>query len=200
MSDKTHSSSRNREAASHSRIVVMGVSGCGKSTVGKLLAEHLGARFIDGDDLHPKSNKDKMAAGNPLNDIDRLPWLDLVGASLFGAPNPVDDFELVKPTGTVVACSALKRAYRERILQKAPGTFFLHLHGTPELLESRMKAREGHFMTANMLAGQLETLEPLQADEAGMICDISLPADEIVRRVLADHLGHEQGLAIRRVI
>ena len=170
----------------NTRIVVMGVSGCGKSTVGKLLAEHLGARFIDGDDLHPKSNKEKMASGTPLNDEDRWPWLDLVGKALAGAPNPVDVFELVKPTGTVVACSALKRIYRERILVVAPGTIFVHLHGTPELLASRMKSREGHFMKETMLASQLETLEMLGADEPGKVYDVSLPADEIVRRVLAD--------------
>ena len=169
------------------QIVVMGVSGCGKSTVGKILAEYLGARFIDGDDLHPKANKDKMAAGKPLNDEDRWSWLDLVGAALSGAPNPVDVFELVKPTGTVVACSALKRSYRERILTAAPGTIFVHLHGTPELLASRMKSREGHFMKANMLQSQLDTLEPLAANEPGKVYDISLPADEIVRRVLADN-------------
>ncbi|MEN9955253.1 MAG: hypothetical protein RLY34_60 [Actinomycetota bacterium] len=171
----------------NTRIVVMGVSGCGKSTVGALLAEHLGARFIDGDDLHPKSNKDKMAGGTPLNDEDRWPWLDLVGAALNGAPNPIDVFELVKPTGTVIACSALKRIYRERILAAAPGTIFVHLHGTPELLASRMKSREGHFMKANMLASQLETLEMLGEGEPGKVYDISLPAEEIVRRVLADN-------------
>jgi carbohydrate kinase (thermoresistant glucokinase family) len=169
------------------QIVVMGVSGSGKSTVGKLLAENLGARFIDGDDLHPKANRVKMASGTPLNDEDRWPWLDLVGAALAGAPNPIDVFELVKPTGTVVACSALKRIYRDRILAAAPGTIFVHLHGTPELLASRMKAREGHFMKETMLASQLETLEPLEPGEPGKVYDISLSADEIVRRVLADN-------------
>lgn len=170
-----------------SRIVVMGVSGCGKSTVGALLAESLGCRFIDGDDLHPKANKDKMASGTPLIDEDRWPWLDLVGAALAGAPNPVDVFELVKPTGTVVACSALKRVHRERILAAAPNTMFVHLHGTQELLASRMKSREGHFMKANMLRSQLEILEMLDPAEPGRVYDISLPAEEIVRRVLADN-------------
>lgn len=166
------------------RIVVMGVSGCGKSTVGKLLAEYLGARFIDGDDLHPRANKEKMSTGTPLNDEDRWPWLDLVGEALTGAPNPVDVFEVVKPTGTVVACSALKRSYRQRILDAAPGTTFIHLHGSPELLASRMKSREGHFMKETMLASQLETLEMLDTGEPGKVYDISLAAEEIVRRVL----------------
>lgn len=169
------------------QIVVMGVSGCGKSTVGKLLASQLGARFIDGDDLHPKANRDKMASGIALTDDDRWPWLDLVGAALAGAPNPVDVFEVVKPTGTVVACSALKKSYRDRILSLAPNTQFVHLHGSPELLSSRMKSREGHFMKAEMLKSQLDTLEELGPDEPGRVYDISLPVEEIVARVLADN-------------
>lgn len=169
------------------RIVVMGVSGCGKTSVGKLLAEHLGARFIDGDDLHPLANRDKMSAGIPLTDEDRWPWLDLVGQVLNGAPNPVDLFEIVKSTGTVVACSALKRSYRDRILKAAPGTKFVHLHGTQRLLLSRMKARQGHFMKENMLASQLETLEMLQPDEPGKVYDIAMPVQDIVSRVLADN-------------
>ena len=149
------------------RIVVMGVSGCGKSSVGLALAEALGARFIDGDDLHPEANKAKMAAGIPLNDDDRWPWLDLVG-------------EALAESNTVVACSALKRVYRERILAAAPGTFFVHLHGTRELLAQRMGARPNHFMPVSLLDSQLNTLELLGADEPGVMLDIALPIDQLV--------------------
>lgn len=149
------------------RIVVMGVSGCGKSSVGLALAEALGARFIDGDDLHPEANKAKMAAGIPLNDDDRWPWLDLVG-------------EALAESNTVVACSALKRVYRERILAAAPGTFFVHLHGTRELLAQRMNARPNHFMPVSLLDSQLNTLELLGADEPGVMLDIALPINHLV--------------------
>ncbi len=149
------------------RIVVMGVSGCGKSSVGLALAEALGARFIDGDDLHPEANKAKMAAGIPLNDDDRWPWLDSVG-------------EALAESNTVVACSALKRVYRERILAAAPGTFFVHLHGTRELLAQRMNARPNHFMPVSLLDSQLNTLELLGADEPGVMLDIALPIDQLV--------------------
>ncbi len=155
------------------RIVVMGVSGCGKSSVGLALAEALGARFIDGDDLHPEANKAKMAAGIPLNDDDRWPWLDLVG-------------EALAESNTVVACSALKRVYRERILAAAPGTFFVHLHGTRELLAQRMNARPNHFMPVSLLDSQLNTLEPLGADEPGVMLDIALPIDQLVAAALTD--------------
>ncbi len=149
------------------RIVVMGVSGCGKSSVGLALAGALGARFIDGDDLHPEANKAKMAAGIPLNDDDRWPWLDLV-------------VEALAESNTVVACSALKRVYRERILAAAPGTFFVHLHGTRDLLSQRMNARPNHFMPVSLLDSQLNTLELLGADEPGVMLDIALPIDQLV--------------------
>ncbi len=148
------------------RIVVMGVSGCGKSSVGIALAESLGARFIDGDDLHPEANKAKMGAGIPLDDSDRWPWLDLVGEAL--APN------------TVIACSALKRVYRDRIRAAAPGTFFVHLDGSREILEKRLGDRTGHFMPATLLDSQLATLEPLGSDEAGLVIDIDQPISQII--------------------
>ena len=155
------------------RIVVMGVSGCGKSSVGIALAEALGARFIDGDDLHPEANKAKMSAGIPLDDDDRWPWLDLVSKVLAeSAP--------AGSTGTVVACSALKRSYRERILAGAPNTFFIHLDGSREILEQRLGNRTGHFMPATLLDSQLATLEPLGSDEPGAVIDIDQPISQII--------------------
>ncbi|MEY4451320.1 MAG: hypothetical protein RLZZ380_441 [Actinomycetota bacterium] len=168
------------------RIVVMGVSGCGKSTVGELLAQALGCRFIDGDDLHPEANKKKMAAGTPLNDEERLPWLNLVSAALSGAPNRVDWFATIKPVGTVVACSALKRSYRKRILESAPGTVFVHLHGSENLLLERLNSRTEHFMKSSMLKSQLETLESLSADEPGSVYDIATPVEELVTQITGD--------------
>jgi carbohydrate kinase (thermoresistant glucokinase family) len=154
------------------RIVVMGVSGCGKSSVGIALAEALGARFIDGDDLHPAANKAKMGAGIPLDDDDRWPWLDLVSKAL------AEDASTF--TGTVIACSALKRSYRERILAGAPNTFFIHLDGSREILQQRLGNRTGHFMPATLLDSQLATLEPLDRDEPGAVIDIDQPISQII--------------------
>lgn len=155
-------------------MVVMGVSGCGKSSVGLELAKRLGARFIDGDDLHPAENKAKMAAGIPLNDDDRWPWLDLVGQAL------ADEVS----GGTIVACSALKRGYRERILAAAPGTVFVHLTGSRDLLWQRMSSRPNHFMPVSLLDSQLATLEQLDPDEPGAGFDIAQPVAQIVEEVV----------------
>jgi carbohydrate kinase (thermoresistant glucokinase family) len=155
------------------RIVVMGVSGCGKSSVGIALAEALGARFIDGDDLHPQANTAKMSAGIPLDDSDRWPWLELVSQALAEEVGSGS-------TGTVIACSALKRVYRERILAGAPNTFFVHLDGSREILEQRLGARSGHFMPATLLDSQLATLEPLGADEPGVVIDIDQSITQII--------------------
>jgi carbohydrate kinase (thermoresistant glucokinase family) len=161
------------------RIVVMGVSGCGKSSVGIALAETLGARFIDGDDLHPAANKAKMSAGIPLDDSDRWPWLDLVSKAL---AEEVVETSGGSFTGTVVACSALKRAYRERILAGAPNTFFVHLDGSREILEQRLGARAGHFMPASLLDSQLATLEPIGADEPGCVLNVEDSIAELVSK------------------
>ena len=139
-------------------VVVMGVSGAGKSTVGSALAGLLSVGFVDADALHPHANVAKMAAGTPLTDADRWPWLDLVGAALADASE----------TGLVVACSALKRAYRDAIRTAAPGVTFVHLTVPRAALDDRVTHRPGHFMPASLLDSQLDALEPLEADERGL--------------------------------
>ncbi|WP_256869786.1 gluconokinase [Paenarthrobacter ureafaciens] len=143
-------------------VVVMGVAGCGKSTVGAALAERLGARFLDGDSLHPQANIDKMAAGTPLNDDDRAPWLAEIGRRFS-----------TSDAALVIACSALKRAYRDIIRSGDPSVAFVHLHGTRELLNERMNNRPGHFMPASLLDSQLATLEALEVDESGLSVGIA---------------------------
>ena len=155
------------------RIVVMGVSAAGKSTVGRLLAERLGVPFRDADDLHPAANVEKMASGTALDDTDRAPWLDAVGAELEAAS-----------AGIVMACSALKRSYRDRLRAAAPSTVFVHVHGSDELLAARAAARTQHFMPPSLLASQLAVLEPLAADEPGITVDIDGAPAEIVDRAL----------------
>lgn len=158
-------------------IVVMGVCGSGKSTVGAALAQRLNAAFVDSDSLHPQSNVEKMAAGNPLTDEDRWPWLGLVGAELASG----------HPDGIIVACSALKRAYRDAIRAKAPATKFLQLNVELPVLENRVAHRPGHFMPSSLLSSQLETLEPLQLDEAGLTVStnegIEATADDILSQL-----------------
>ncbi len=150
-------------------IVVMGASGCGKSTVGRALAERLGRPFVDADDLHPAANVAKMAAGRPLDDEDRVPWLIDVGTWLAG-----------QPSGGVAACSALRRSYRDLLRSRAPMTVFLHLAGDQAVLEERVSGRAGHFMPAALVASQLAALEPLGDDEAGLAVDLRRPVPLIV--------------------
>ncbi len=158
------------------RVVVMGVSGSGKSTVGSLLARRLGVEFIDADGLHPATNVAKMAAGTPLDDADREPWLRDVARELAAARG-----------GAVVACSALRRRYRDTLRRGVPGLVLVHLVGTRTQLAARLGARLDHFMPASLLDTQLAALEPLQEDEAGIVLDIRQPpdalADEAARRV-----------------
>lgn len=144
----------------------MGVSGSGKTTVGKALAAALGVRFADADDLHPVSNVEKMAAGIPLTDVDRWPWLDAVGATLAAGP-------------AVVACSALRRAYRDRLRTAAPTLRLVHLHGSRDVLSKRMRDRE-HFMPVTLLDSQLATLEVPDADENALSYDVGLSVREII--------------------
>lgn len=160
-------------------LVVMGVSGCGKSTIGSLLGERLGVPFFDGDDFHPPANKAKMASGTPLDDDDRAPWLAEIGAAL---AEPADG------TGSrIIACSALKRRYRDVLRSFAPDLVFIHLSGGAETISGRLSGRAHEYMPSTLLASQLATLEPLGADEAHIAADIlEEPAslvDGIVRQL-----------------
>lgn len=157
------------------RVVVMGVSGAGKSTIGTLVADAMNFPFVDADSLHPLENIRKMAAGTPLTDEDRWPWLDLVGHELANT----------QARGIVVACSALKRRYRDAIRAQAPDTIFLHLDGSLEVLSSRLEGRSGHFMPPKLLASQLDALESLEGDEAAVVVDIAGTMTEILDHSVA---------------
>ena len=156
------------------RFVVMGVSGVGKTRTGVALAEALGARFIEGDDLHPPGNRALMAAGTPLTDEERWPWLDRVGAALAEGPPPV-----------VAACSALARRYRDRLRAQVPDLVVLHLAGDPALVEERLRARRGHFMPPALLGSQYAALEPLEPDEAGFSVPVEGPPEEVLEALLS---------------
>jgi gluconokinase len=150
-------------------LVVMGVSGSGKSTVGAALAQRLRVPFEDADDLHPPENVAKMSAGHPLDDHDRYPWLERVGGWLADHPD-----------GGVMSCSALKRKYRDQLRHHAPHLRFLLLEGTVEVIARRQASRPGHFMPASLLHSQFATLEPLQPDEDGLVIDVDQSVDAIV--------------------
>lgn len=168
-------------------VVVMGVSGSGKTTVGELVAERLGWEMLEGDSLHPPANVEKMSAGVPLTDHDRWPWLETI-ATWIGEHVKADQ-------PAVVSCSSLKRSYRNLLRSKsAEGQVaFALLNGSAKLLEERMAHRAGHFMPASLLASQLATLEPLQRDEFGVTVDlVGTPeeqAGEIIARLGLDRAG-----------
>jgi gluconokinase len=155
----------------HLRLIVMGVAGCGKTTLAKALGERLGLEMVDGDDFHLPQSVEKMRAAIPLQDCDRWPWLDRIGAQL-NEPHT---------HGRVVACSALKRAYRDRIRAKVGGVFFIFLNGDFELISQRMRHRQDHYMPLDLLESQFRTLERPQADE----CDvIELPITETIENLV----------------
>ena len=153
-------------------VVVMGVAGSGKSVVGRGIAGALARPFIDADELHPRTNIDKMRRGEPLDDGDRAPWLDTVGAARAGDPGPV------------VACSALKRAHRDHLRSYAPRLTIVHLAGPRALIAERMADRVDHFMPLSLLDDQLATLQPLEPDEVGTTVSIDGPVETVVRRAL----------------
>jgi gluconokinase len=152
----------------------MGVSGSGKSTVGAALARRLGVPFADADAFHPQANIAKMAAGAPLSDDDRYPWLEAVGQWLADHAN-----------GGVMSCSALKRGYRDRLRSHCPRIEVLHLTGSPELIGRRQAGRPGHFMSSALVKSQFDILEPLAPDEHGIALDVGSSVDSIVERFVA---------------
>ena len=152
-------------------LVVMGVSGSGKSTVGAAVAQRLRAPFADADDFHPPANIAKMTAGQALDDGDRGPWLEAIGEWLAAHPD-----------GAVISCSALKRSYRDQLRHHAPDVAFLHLQGERDVIARRQASRPGHFMPASLLTSQFATLEPLAPDERGVVIDVDQSVDAIVQQ------------------
>ncbi|HEY8701139.1 MAG TPA: gluconokinase [Arthrobacter sp.] len=162
-------------------LVVMGVSGSGKSTIGSLLGERLGVPFFDGDDFHPPANKAKMASGIPLEDRDRAPWLAEIGAALAASGG--------KTGSRIIACSALKRSYRNVLRSFAPDLVFIHLSGQASTISSRLNSRAHEYMPSSLLASQLATLEPLGADEAHISVDILGDPASLVERIVGQIPG-----------
>ena len=159
-------------------IVVMGVSGAGKTSAAQEITRQLGWDFIEGDDLHPESNVAKMAAGTPLDDDDRWPWLRRV-AEVIGEHEAAG-------RSLVITCSALKRSYREVLREGNPSVWFAHVDVPREVLAARLAARRGHFMPPSLLDSQLATLERLGEDEPGDVIDGDAPLDATVAQVLRD--------------
>lgn len=157
-------------------LVVMGVSGCGKTTVAMLLAQRLGWAFEEGDALHPQANVQKMAAGHPLNDEDRWPWLERVAEWIEG--------RLAAGESGVITCSALKRAYRD-VLNRGGRVTFVYLHGDRETIALRLATRRGHFMPPGLLASQFADLQEPSADEPAIRVDVGRAPAEIVDSIIA---------------
>lgn len=157
-------------------LVIMGVSGSGKTTISTLLSEQLGWIAAEADEFHPASNIAKMSSGTPLTDEDRWPWLDSIRTWM--------DTQAGNGRSTIVTCSALKRVYRDVLATAAGEVHFIHLNGDAAVLRERMKTRSGHFMPASLLPSQLNTLEPLAEDEAGIVVDILRPPGEIAGDII----------------
>jgi gluconokinase len=157
-------------------VVVMGVSGCGKTTVAESLSRRVGLVFADADEFHSPENVARMRAGMPLEDADRRPWLDRLAAWLASQD--------AAGLSTVLACSALRRAYRDILRAGAPGLVLVHLDGSAAMIRGRVDRRSGHYMPASLLDSQLATLEPLEPDETGIVLDASLPPDDLVTTII----------------
>jgi len=157
-------------------FVFMGVAASGKTTVAEAVSRRLGLPFAEADEFHPRANIDKMAAGVPLNDDDRWPWLRELAAWI-AAHDALGE-------STVMACSALKRDYRDILREGAPGVCFLHMHGPAEVILARIAARSGHFMPPALLESQLATLQRLGPDEAGREFDVRGDVDTLTAQAL----------------
>lgn len=162
-------------------VVIMGVAGAGKTTVGRLLAAYLGFEFAEGDAFHPPANIEKMRRKEALGDSDRWPWLDRLAAQIARWSEERRD--------VVLTCSALKRAYRRRLIAGRDGVRLVFLNGDPALIDARLKSRQGHFMPPDLLASQFETLELPRPAEAPIVAEVTDPPDAIVLTI-ARALGH----------
>ncbi len=153
-------------------VIVMGVSGCGKTTIAQGIGERMELPFAEADRFHPPANIEKMEAGTPLEDADRWPWLRDLSAWMAAQAR--------EGQSTVMACSALRRSYRDLLRAGPPSLHFVHLQGPLEVIRDRMSSRSGHFMPVSLLQSQFDTLEPLGEDEDGVVLDLRRPPEELI--------------------
>jgi len=158
-------------------VIVMGVSGSGKSTIAEGIAERTGWTFAEADEFHPQANIAKMEAGTPLTDEDRWPWLEALGAWMRE--------QSVSGASTVITCSALRRPYRDLLRTGLDSLDFIHLDGPADVIRERMGSRKGHFMPPELLQSQLDTLEALEPDESGVVLDIRGTPDKLIDEAVA---------------
>ncbi len=170
-----------------SSVVVMGVCASGKTTIGEHLAKKLGRKFIDGDDLHPRANIQKMASGQPLNDDDRKPWLERIRDAAYSLES--------KNEHGIIVCSALKKIYRDQIREGNENVTFLFLDGSKELILERMRARQGHFMKENMVNSQFETLERPENEPRTIFVSIDATIEDVVSNAAELILVQDEAMA-----
>ena len=170
-----------------SSVVVMGVCASGKTTIGEHLAKNLGRKFIDGDDLHPRANIQKMASGQPLNDDDRKPWLERIRDAAYSLES--------KNEHGIIVCSALKKIYRDQIREGNENVTFLFLDGSKDLILERMRARQGHFMKENMVNSQFETLERPEDEPRTIFVSIDATIEDVVSNAAELILVQDEAMA-----